>query len=52
MKLVVISGRSVSGKTTALHVLEDIGYYCVDNLPVTLLRDLMSELATRSSPKI
>ncbi|MGB1059397.1 MAG: RNase adapter RapZ [Ketobacter sp.] len=52
MKLVVISGRSGSGKTTALHVLEDIGYYCVDNLPVTLLRDLMSELATRSSPKI
>ncbi|HEX4938153.1 MAG TPA: RNase adapter RapZ, partial [Candidatus Kapabacteria bacterium] len=31
MKLVVISGRSGSGKTTALHVLEDIGYYCVDN---------------------
>jgi UPF0042 nucleotide-binding protein len=52
MKLVVISGRSGSGKTTALHVLEDLGYYCVDNLPVTLLRDLMSELATRSSPKI
>lgn len=52
MNLVVISGRSGSGKTTALHVLEDIGYYCVDNLPVTLLRDLMSELATRSSPKI
>ncbi|AUM14051.1 RNase adapter RapZ [Ketobacter alkanivorans] len=52
MKLVVISGRSGSGKTTALHVLEDIGYYCVDNLPVTLLRDLMSELATRTAPRI
>ncbi len=52
MKLVVISGRSGSGKTTALHVLEDIGYYCVDNLPVTLLRELMSELATRTNPKI
>ncbi|MEE2729266.1 MAG: RNase adapter RapZ [Pseudomonadota bacterium] len=52
MKLVVISGRSGSGKTTALHVLEDIGYYCVDNLPVTLLRQLMSELATRTAPKI
>lgn len=52
MKLVVISGRSGSGKTTALHVLEDTGYYCVDNLPVTLLGDLMSELAIRSSPKI
>lgn len=52
MKLVVISGRSGSGKTTALHVLEDIGYYCVDNLPVTLLRALMGELATRTEPKI
>ena len=52
MRLVVISGRSGSGKTTALHVLEDIGYYCVDNLPVTLLRALMGELATRTEPKI
>lgn len=52
MKLIVISGRSGSGKTTALHVLEDLGYYCVDNLPVTLLRDLMQELAKRPAPKI
>lgn len=52
MKLVVISGRSGSGKTTALHVLEDIGYYCVDNLPVTLLRGLMAELAKRNTPAI
>lgn len=52
MKLVVISGRSGSGKTTALHVLEDIGYYCVDNLPVTLLQELMRELATRTAPQI
>ncbi len=52
MKLVVISGRSGSGKTTALHVLEDIGYYCVDNLPVTLLRDLINQLTTQASPQI
>ena len=32
-QLVVISGRSGSGKSTALHVLEDLGYYCIDNLP-------------------
>lgn len=51
MKLVVISGRSGSGKTTALHVLEDIGYYCVDNLPVTLLQHLMKEL-THSNPPV
>ncbi len=52
MKLVVISGRSGSGKTTAIHVLEDIGFYCVDNLPVTLLKQLISELAKRTDPKI
>jgi UPF0042 nucleotide-binding protein len=37
MKLVVISGVSGSGKSTALHVLEDQDYYCIDNLPVGLL---------------
>jgi len=37
MKLVVISGVSGSGKSTALHVLEDLDYYCIDNLPVGLL---------------
>ena len=37
MKLVVISGMSGSGKSVALHTLEDLGYYCVDNLPVGLL---------------
>ncbi len=43
MKLVIISGRSGSGKSTALQALEDLGYYCIDNLPVTLLPSL-SEL--------
>ena len=52
MKIVVISGRSGSGKTTALHVLEDIGFYCVDNLPVTLLQQLITELARRVEPSI
>jgi UPF0042 nucleotide-binding protein len=37
MKLVVISGVSGSGKSTALNVLEDMGFYCIDNLPVGLL---------------
>ena len=31
MRLVIVSGRSGSGKTISLHVLEDLGYYCVDN---------------------
>ncbi len=40
MKLTIISGRSGSGKSIALRVLEDLGYYCVDNLPVNLLPTL------------
>ncbi|MBE8166946.1 MAG: RNase adapter RapZ [Shewanella sp.] len=44
MKLVIVSGRSGSGKSVALRVLEDMGYYCVDNLPVPLLGDLIKEL--------
>lgn len=40
MQLIVISGLSGSGKTIALTVLEDNGYYCVDNLPAILLREV------------
>lgn len=41
MRIVLITGISGSGKSVALHVLEDAGYFCVDNLPPTLLRDLV-----------
>ncbi|MGI0115625.1 RNase adapter RapZ [Zooshikella sp. RANM57] len=44
MKLVIISGRSGSGKSTGLHVLEDQGFFCIDNLPLVLLPDLAKEL--------
>ena len=44
ISLVIISGRSGSGKSTALNVLEDMGYYCIDNLPVTLLTPLIDRL--------
>lgn len=44
MKLVIISGRSGSGKSTALNLLEDEGYYCIDNLPASLIPDLISHL--------
>ncbi|MDH5301152.1 MAG: RNase adapter RapZ [Gammaproteobacteria bacterium] len=37
MKLVIVSGLSGSGKSTVLHVLEDLRYYAIDNLPITLL---------------
>ncbi|MEH6624854.1 MAG: RNase adapter RapZ [Motiliproteus sp.] len=40
MKLIIISGRSGSGKSTALQALEDLGFYCIDNLPVALLPSL------------
>lgn len=43
MQLVIISGRSGSGKSTALNQLEDEGYYCIDNLPVALLPALVQE---------
>lgn len=45
MKLVVISGRSGSGKSTALQALEDIGFYCIDNLPALLLPDLVEQMS-------
>lgn len=41
MQLIIVSGRSGSGKTIALRVLEDLGFYCVDNLPITLLPTLV-----------
>ncbi len=44
MKLVIVSGLSGSGKSIALDTLEDSGYYCIDNLPVTLLRDFIDHV--------
>lgn len=43
MRLIIISGRSGSGKSTALHQLEDEGFYCIDNLPVSLLPALVEK---------
>ena len=41
MKIVLISGLSGSGKSVALNLLEDHGFYCVDNLPLELIPDLV-----------
>lgn len=49
ISLVIISGRSGSGKSTALHVLEDMGYYCIDNLPASLLPPLLEKLGDNQS---
>ena len=49
--MVIITGLSGSGKSTALRALEDIGFFCVDNLPVVLLPRFLS-LTLESSPEI
>ena len=49
MRLVVISGHSGSGKTSALNILEDVGFTCVDNLPSSLLPELIHQLREHSS---
>lgn len=48
MKIVLISGLSGSGKSVALKQLEDLGYYCVDNLPLELLPSLVSHHVARN----
>ncbi|NNM59739.1 MAG: RNase adapter RapZ [Legionellales bacterium] len=44
MNIIIVSGRSGSGKSITLHLLEDIEYYCIDNLPVSMLPTLASHL--------
>jgi len=47
-QLLVVSGLSGSGKSTALHALEDLGFYCVDNLPAALLPGFFEQI--RNNP--
>lgn len=49
-RLVIISGMAGSGKSVALHALEDTGYYCVDNLPPSLLESLFDDI--QSAPAV
>ncbi len=42
MRLIIVSGLSGSGKSVALHQLEDIDFYCVDNIPAALLKPFIS----------
>ena len=44
MRLIIVSGLSGSGKSVALHILEDLGFYCIDNLPAALLKSLLDEI--------
>jgi len=52
MQLVLVSGLSGSGKSIALKVLEDGGYYCVDNLPATLLLETIDFLAQAGHDRV
>jgi UPF0042 nucleotide-binding protein len=51
MRLLILSGLSGAGKSVALHMLEDLGYYCIDNLPAALLKAFISH-TVRSSEKV
>ncbi len=51
MQLVIISGRSGSGKSIALQALEDLGFYAIDNLPAMLLDALIDELQQADSKR-
>ena len=50
MRLVIISGLSGSGKSVALNVLEDAGFYCIDNIPVGPLRSFVKEIQPGQDP--
>ncbi|MBR4732155.1 MAG: RNase adapter RapZ [Lachnospiraceae bacterium] len=45
MRLIIVTGMSGSGKTTALKMLEDAGFYCVDNIPLTLVEKFVELIA-------
>ena len=50
MRLIIVSGLSGAGKSVALHMLEDLGYYCIDNIPAALLKPFISH-TVRSGEK-
>ncbi|MFO7542297.1 MAG: RNase adapter RapZ [Thiobacillus sp.] len=52
MQIILVSGLSGSGKSIAIAVLEDIGYYCVDNLPLALLQPLVDHLAREGHTRV
>ena len=51
MKLVIVTGMSGAGKTIALKMLEDIGFYCVDNLPISLVDNFVQLVSEGTSIK-
>ncbi|AEH50479.1 RNase adapter RapZ [Pseudothermotoga thermarum] len=52
VEVVIVSGLSGAGKTTALKVLEDMGYFCIDNLPPVLLKDFITLVSNSTVSKV
>ncbi len=50
MRVIIVSGMSGAGKSVALHTLEDEGFFCVDNLPGSMLQDLIDNILSAKSP--
>ena len=50
LSILVVSGRSGSGKTSVLNILEDLGYYSIDNLPLSLVPEAAQKLVCDSEP--
>ncbi len=49
LNLLIVSGRSGSGKTSVINILEDFGYYAIDNLPLSLVTDAVDKLVTNTN---
>lgn len=52
LNIIIVSGRSGSGKTSVLNILEDFGYYCLDNLPLSLVEIAIQKLSDSGINKI
>lgn len=50
MRLIIVSGLSGSGKSVALHMLEDLDFYCIDNIPAALLKPFISHTVHSPEP--
>ena len=52
MQLIIVTGISGSGKSLAIHVLEDAGYFCIDNLPVRYVLEVALSLEQEGHTKV
>ena len=50
MRLIIVSGLSGSGKSVALHQFEDLGFYCIDNVPAALLATMVEQIISAQDP--